>query len=131
DADGKNARRVFASWNKPSFDFSPDGKWIVYSQSDEWFNSDIWLLPLDGSKPPFNLSRHPNNDYSPVWSPDGKMIAWTGAREIDEVDIFYVWLRAQDDEQSKRERTAIKAREKLAKASAAPAAKSPATTPPA
>ena len=133
DADGKNARRVFASWNKPSFDFSPDGKWIVYSQSDEWFNSDIWLLPLDGSKPPFNLSRHPNNDHSPVWSPDGKMIAWTGAREIDEVDIFYVWLRAQDDEQSKRERTAIKAREKLAKASAAPAAapKAPATTPPA
>jgi Tol biopolymer transport system component len=31
---------------------SPDGKRIVYSQSDNDFNSDIWLMPADGSKPP-------------------------------------------------------------------------------
>lgn len=117
DADGKNAKRVIESWNPVSISFSPDGSWIAYSQEDEWFNDDIWLMPLDGSKPPFNLSRHPNNDSRPVWSPDGKMIAWTGQREIDEVDVFYVNLLAEDDEKTKRQRTLVRAREKIAKAS--------------
>lgn len=121
DADGQNAKRVIESWNIPDFQFSPDGTWIVYSLSDEWFNNDIWLLPVDGVRAPFNLSRHPDNDFAPTWSPDGKLIAWTGRRSGDEVDIHYVWLRAEDEEQTKRERQAAKAREKIKKAAASPA----------
>ncbi|MEQ1854154.1 MAG: hypothetical protein ABMA01_21495, partial [Chthoniobacteraceae bacterium] len=120
DAAMRNAKRVIGSWDAPSFEFSPDGAWLVYSVRDEWFNNDIWLLPVDGSRAPFNLSRHPNNDDTPVWSPDGKMIAWIGRRESDEVDIYYAWLRAEDDERTKRERTLIKAREKIKKAAAGP-----------
>jgi tricorn protease len=115
DADGGNAKRILESWNTPDFEFSPDGKWISYAVSDEWFNSDIWLLPLDGTRKPFNLSRHPNNDRNPTWSPDGKLIAWTGKREAGEVDIHYVWLRAEDAEQGKHERTLVKALEKMTK----------------
>ena len=115
DADGGNAKRIVESWNSPDFEFSPDGKWITYAVSDEWFNSDIWLLPLDGSRKPFNLSRHPNNDMNPKWSPDGKMIAWTGRHEGEEMDIYYVWLSAEDSEQGKHERTLLKAREKMTK----------------
>ena len=126
DADGKNAKRLIESWNAPAFEFSPDGTWIVYSQEDEAFNDDVWLMPADGSKPPFNVSQHPNDDTRPHWSPDGKMIAWTGKRELDEADIFYVNLRAEDDEKTKRERTLAKAREKFKKpAKAAPKKEEP------
>ena len=128
DADGKNPRRLIEHWDAPSYDFSPDSRWLVYSQNDEWFNSDIWLLPLDGSRPAFNLSRHPDNDYSPVWSPDGKKIAWAGRRENDEFDIHYVWLRAEDGEQSKRARTLLKALEKFKKPAPSTTAKSSTST---
>lgn len=132
DADGKNAKRLIESWNAPSYDFSPDGTWVVYSREDESFNDDIWLVPVDGSMPPFNLSRHPDDDTRPHWSPDGKMIAWTGQRELDEADIFYVNLRAEDDEKTKRERTLAKAREKFKKpVKAEPKKEVPKAVPPA
>jgi tricorn protease len=115
DADGRNARKVIASWNESEYDWSPDGKWLVYAQSDSDFNRDVWIIAADGSRKPFNLSRHPYNDGNPVWSPDGRLIAFTGRRGLSEVDIHYVWLRAEDDEKSGRERTLDKAMEKINK----------------
>ena len=114
--DGKDARKVVPSWNPPRYDWSPDGKWFVYAQEDDDFNADIWLVPLDGSKPPFNLSRHPDNESDPVWSPDGKLIAFTGRRGGTETDIYFVWLREEEDEKTSRERTIEKAVEKIKQA---------------
>ncbi len=120
DAAGKDAKRLFESWNSPDYDWSPDGKWIVYALSDIDFNRDIWIRPVDGSRPPFNVSRHPYNDGNPVWSPDGRMIAFTGARDDKgEFDIHYVFLRKEDDQKSSRDRTIEKALEKFQKKPAA------------
>ena len=116
--DGKDARRLFESWNDPQYDWSPDGKWLVYAVSDNDFNRDIWISPIDASREPFNLSRHPDNDYSPRWSPDGRKIAFTGRRRDTETDIYYVWLREEDDQKNTRERTLEKALEKMKKARA-------------
>lgn len=115
DADGRNAHKLVPSWNELEYDWSPDGKWLVYAQSDSDFNRDIWIIPADGSRKPFNLSRHPYNDGNPVWSSDGRLIAFNGRRGLTEVDIHYVWLRAEDDEKSSRERAVEKAIEKINK----------------
>lgn len=113
--DGTDARRIVKSFDEPQYDWSPDGKWFVYSKSDHDFNRDIWVLPSDGTGTPFNISRHPDNDVNPAWSPDGKVIAFTGRRIGTETDIYYVWLQAADDETNSRDRTLKKAIDKASK----------------
>jgi len=113
NGEGKEARKLFESFDAPRYDWSPDGRWLVYAKSDDDFNEDIWVAPVDGSRPPFNLSRHPDNEGNPVWSPDGKVIAFTGRRADTEVDIYFVYLREEEDEKSARDRTMEKAVEKI------------------
>ena len=115
DADGSDHRRVIAGWDSPSFDWSPDGKWLCFSREDDDFNDDVWIVPLDGTREPFNLSRHPDNDSRPVWSPDGTRIAWTGRRDGDESDIWIVTLAKSVAEETDRDRRLEKAIEAMAK----------------
>ena len=120
---GEDPRRLLGSWDAPDYDWSPDGRWIAYAVADQDFNQDVWIAPVDGSRPPFNLSRHPFNESGPVWSPDGRKIAFTGRRDGDEVDIYYAWLREEDDDQTRRERTIDKAIEAMQKARKAKSSK--------
>jgi tricorn protease len=111
--DGTDTRVVVESWNEPSFSFSPDGKWIAYAISDDDFNRDIWIRPADGTGTPVNVSRHPDRETEPAWSPDGRILAFRGRRSRTESDIHYVFLRRADDDETKRDRTRKKALAKM------------------
>ena len=106
---------VLPGWNPPDYDWSPDGKWLVYAQLDSEFNKDIWLLPADGKGKPFNVSRHPYSEGDPVWSPDGKMIAFSGRRASGDpgASVCLVWLNPEDDETTARDRKLAKALDKM------------------
>ncbi len=113
DVDGKNSRLILSGFDSPSYEFSPDGRWIAYSQKDNDFNGDVWIVPVDGSSTPVNISRHPKNDYSPKWSPDGRILVFTGVRDSDTTDLHYVYLTRQDADSTGRDRTLEKARKKI------------------
>jgi dipeptidyl aminopeptidase/acylaminoacyl peptidase len=64
---------------------SPDGRWVVfavnrYSIEENAGDSDLWVVPADGSTPPRRLTWSKGSDGSPAWSPDGTQIAFVAKR---------------------------------------------------
>ncbi len=113
--DGKNPKQIVTSFIGVDYSWSPDGKWIAYSSDDNDFNSEVWIVPIDGSRPPFNLSQHPDNDTRPIWSPDGEVIAFTGRRFDTETDIYLAYLKKASHETGSRDRKLESAIEKIKK----------------
>lgn len=86
-------RTVRRGWDQGiSWRFSPDARWIAFQQQDRDFNSDIWIVPVDGSAEPVNITRHPDADVDPRWSADGRVLAFRSDRVNNEFDVFTVWL---------------------------------------
>lgn len=80
---------VMHGWDPPTYDWAPNGKWLVVGKKDLHANRDIWLVPADGSAAPVNVTRHPAFEGSPKWSPDGTTIAFVARREQDEMARFW------------------------------------------
>jgi dipeptidyl aminopeptidase/acylaminoacyl peptidase len=64
------------------FNFSPDGSEIAYTMNPTFTsavstNNEIYLLSLTSVKTPKLISTSAGNDCQPVYSPDGKYLAWT------------------------------------------------------
>ncbi len=114
--DGSDRRQVASSPFDIYYDWAPDGKWLACDIRDSWGNNDIWIVDESGAREPYNLSRHPNWDGNPRWSPDGRVLAYVGRRYDDQVDIHYVWLGREDEIQDKRKRTRDEAHKKIAEA---------------
>lgn len=88
--------------------FSPDGNRLLFI-SHRSGSADIWLYDL-GDTSFFRISREPGNETFPLWSPDGKRIAFltqgriaftntTGAAPVFAQNIPYaVWTMAWSDD---------------------------------
>ncbi len=73
---------------------SPDAKWAVadvatYSMEANERSSALWLFSTDG-KTRMQLTHAGKKDAAPVWSPDGKWIAFTAQRGDDTAPQIYV-----------------------------------------
>lgn len=114
-ADGSSPVRIRESWDTPSVQWSPDGKWLVYAGQDDDFNPDIYIVKADGSEAPVNISNHPDLDMNPVWSPDGRRLAFVGRHHKEEFDIFYLNLYKSDEVDDAEGETRERARKAMKK----------------
>jgi tricorn protease len=93
DLETKEERLLVPGWDGGiAARWSPDSKLVAYAQNDMNFNSDIWIVLADGSKPAINITQHPDNDVNPSWSADGKILCFTSERVDEEYDVWRVYL---------------------------------------
>jgi tricorn protease len=99
DADGGNEVVVHRNFYRPTYRWSPDGRWIALSSEDQHANSEIYIIPASGGDP-YNVSRHPDYDELPVWTPDGRRLLWSSHRHGNSFDVWAVWLTEADDQRT-------------------------------
>jgi dipeptidyl aminopeptidase/acylaminoacyl peptidase len=86
DGSGEPKQVTAGDYNHGAPAWSPDGKWIAFSavrkpDADYHLNdSEIYVVPSEGGEIR-QLTDRRGPDDSPVWSPDGKRIAYTGFDE--------------------------------------------------
>ena len=85
---------------------SPDGKWVVFAVLEPSYEadkavSDLWLVPVDGSKPPRRITNTKAPESDVAWSADSSSIAFATKRENDDVEQIYI-LNLADGGEARR-----------------------------
>lgn len=65
------------------YQWSPDGKWFLvqFGPPERVWNPEVGLIAADGKGELHNLTESGYDDFSPKWTPDGKMMTWGSNRE--------------------------------------------------
>lgn len=90
--DGTDIRRLtdFKSMSWAPY-FHPSGKYVIFASNKLGFsNFELFLVDAEGRRDPVRVTYRDGFDGLPVFSPDGKHLAWTSTRTPTAVSqIFY------------------------------------------
>ncbi len=86
-----NEELLFKSTNpKVPFDWSTDGRFILYGELDPKTNVDLWVLPLFGDQKSIPLLQTTFTEVQGRFSPDGRWIAYAS----NESGTFQVYVQS-------------------------------------
>ena len=92
-ATGKHVQLTDGAFDVLGFAISPDGRYLAYSRTREGrfaHCTELWLYDIQGREHRA-LVQHLSTVETPVWSPDGRWIAFTGAAKEGEGQTT-LWL---------------------------------------
>jgi len=82
----------------------PDSRFVAYSITTLGHAEDIFIYEIAGGGEPVNVSNHPNDDFHPLWSGDGKRLSWASRNDDGFYSIKYLWLTREEADKSEAER---------------------------
>jgi len=103
DAGGGNQRQRLPDADILHMDWSPDSEWIALSRTNLGHKEDIYVLRADGGEP-VNVTLHPNDDFQPRWTDDGKRMTFASRTDDGQYMLKYIWLTREDYWMSSEER---------------------------
>ena len=73
----------------------PSGRRVAFTvttvvEDKDKRHSEIWMAAADGSEAPFRYTSPATEASSPVWSPDGSLLAFTSRREGSEDNVWFL-----------------------------------------
>ena len=85
------------SQRKQPTDWSADGRFIIYRNTDPATGYDIWALPLDNGRPgePFPVVQSPFDEREGQLSPDGKWLAYQ-SNESNRTEVYVQQFPSRD-----------------------------------
>jgi tricorn protease len=95
DADGSEQRKLVEEPGVLHAAWSPDGRWVSYSRTTMGHKEDVFIVSAEGGKP-HNITDHPNDDFQPRWSDDGRRMSFASRTDDGQYALKFVWLRRDD-----------------------------------
>jgi Tol biopolymer transport system component len=91
-ADGRTSEveRLTTSLNWQLFPvWSPDGQWLLFTETSPRTRGDLWVLPASGDRTPRAWLQTEFNEGAPAFSPNGRWVAYAS----DQTGQPEIWVR--------------------------------------
>ncbi|MBN2566225.1 MAG: PD40 domain-containing protein, partial [Candidatus Eisenbacteria bacterium] len=95
DPDGSDVRRIVPEPGILHAAWSPDSRWIALSRTTMGHKEDVFIVPSEGGEA-VNVTDHPNDDFQPRWSDDGKRLSFASRTDDGQYALKYIWLLKED-----------------------------------
>jgi serine/threonine protein kinase len=84
---GSEERLLESDQDKGAYDWSRDGRFLVYGSVDPQTSYDLWVLPMEGDRKPFVFLKTNFQERRAQFSPDGHWVAYV-SNESGRYEIY-------------------------------------------
>lgn len=95
NADGTDEKTLVKDGQIIDYEWSPDGKWLVYARMDDFFATELFVVPSTGATPKDparNVTRFATWNAGVTWSKTGNKLAFISQRKGTQLSAYVLSL---------------------------------------